>query len=282
MPGSNTYLIGRGSSRILLDTGQGFPAWKENLSSALKAQSATVSTCLLSHWHHDHIGGLADFLELCPEAKVYKNRPSLDPDGILKVDNVLDIEDGQTFSIGEGNDRFAIKALHCPGHTADHMAFTVTESSGGEEGAMFTGDNVLGHGTAVFENLAAYLNSLHLMSDSIGSGARAYPAHGAVLENGKATIDMYIKHRQQREEEALRVLRTGRVDEVNKEKPGVEIRAREWGSMEMVKIIYKDVPENLHGPAEGGLLQVLRKLEGEGKVEKSDSGKWQLGKKPVL
>jgi endoribonuclease LACTB2 len=280
--GSNTYLLGHGPSRILLDTGQGFPAWKENLSSALTTQSATVSTCLLSHWHHDHIGGLVDFLELCPDAKVYKNRPSLNPDGILKEDGVLDIEDGQTFSVGEGKDRFAIRALHCPGHTEDHMAFIVVESSGGEEGAMFTGDNVLGHGTAVFEDLAAYLSSLRLMSDKIGKDARAYPAHGAVLENGRATIEMYIKHRQQREDEALRVLRTGRVDEASTEKPGVEVVAREWDSMEMVKIIYKDVPESLHGPAEGGLLQVLRKLEGEGKVEKGSAGKWRLGKKAVL
>jgi ribonuclease/clavin/mitogillin len=240
-----------------------------------------VSTCLLSHWHHDHIGGLADFFELCPDAMVYKNRPSLDPDGILKGD-VANIEDGQTFSIGEGKDRFTIRALHCPGHTEDHMAFVVTESSGEEEGAMFTGDNVLGHGTAVFEDLAVYLNSLHLMSEAIGKGARAYPAHGAILENGKATIEMYIKHRQQREDEALRVLRTGRVDGVSDEKPGVEIVAREWGSMEMVKVIYKDVPENLHEPAEGGLLQLLRKLEGEGRVEKANNGKWRLGKKAVL
>jgi endoribonuclease LACTB2 len=221
-------------------------------------------------------------LELCPDAKVYKNKPSLNPDGILQGENVLNIEDGQTFSIGEGSDRFAIKALHCPGHTQDHMAFIVTECSGGEEGAMFTGDNVLGHGTAVFEDLAAYLSSLQLMSDRIGKGARAYPAHGAVLENGKATIEMYIKHRQQREQEAMRLLRTGRAEEVSKEQPGVETVAREWGSMEMVKVIYKDVPENLHGPAEGGLLQVLRKLEAEDKVEKGDNGKWRLGKRGAL
>lgn len=221
-------------------------------------------------------------MELCPEAKVYKNKPNLNPDGILKGLDVQDISDGQIFSTGDGNDRFTIQALHCPGHTADHMAFIVTESSDGDHGAMFTGDNVLGHGTAVFEDLAVYLNSLHLMSDRIAVGARAYPAHGAVLENGKATIEMYIKHRQQREDEALRVLRTGRVDEVSNKKPGAEVMAREWGSMEMVKVIYEDVPENLHGPAEGGLLQVLRKLEGEGKVEKADSGKWRLRKKAVL
>lgn len=40
---------------------------------------------------------------------------------------------------------------------------------------MFTGDNVLGHGTAVFEDLAVYLNSLSRMRDQFHG--RAYPGH---------------------------------------------------------------------------------------------------------
>lgn len=278
--GSNTYLLGRGPSRILLDTGEGFPSWKQHLSDVLKSESATVTTCLLSHWHHDHIGGTADFQTLCPSAKIYKNNPTLNPDGILKPDhNVFPIADGQTFAVPD-NDSFAVKAVHCPGHTTDHMAFVITASAdAAEQGAMFTGDNVLGHGTAVFEDLAVYLASLHTMATHIKPGVRAYPAHGAVLADGRATIDMYIAHRQQREDEALRVLRTGRASEGES---GVdEDVAREWESMEMVKVIYKDVPENLHVPAEMGLVQVLKKLEGEGKVV-NEAGKWRLGGKSVL
>jgi len=283
LQGTNTYLLGQGPSRILLDTGQGIPSWKLHLSAILKAQAATVSICLLSHWHHDHIGGISDFQSVCPDAKVYKNSPALNPDGILNAVDVLDIEDGQTFSTDEDGATFAVKALHCPGHTKDHMAFVITESTDlKEKGAMFTGDNVLGHGTAVFEDLATYLSSLHLMSQTIGSGAQAYPAHGALLDDGQATIEMYIKHRQQREDEALRVLKTGRADEASSEKPGVETVVREWDSMEIVKVIYKDFPENLHVPAETGLLQVLKKLEGEGKVVRVEGGGWRLGEKSVL
>jgi len=284
LQGSNTYLLGRGPKRILLDTAQGFPAWKEHLSSALKSEGTTVSTCLLSHWHHDHIGGMVDFQSLCPDAKIYKNSPSLNPDGILKDDmEVLEIQDGQTFSTGEEGEGFKVKALHCPGHTKDHMAFIITESSDEKElGAMFTGDNVLGHGTAVFEDLATYLKSLHLMSENIEKGVRAYPAHGAVIEEGKDKIEFYIKHRLQRENEALQVLRTGRVDAASDEKPGTEVVAKEWDSMDMVKIIYKEYPENLYAPAEMGLLQVLKKLEGEGRVVREEGGGWKLGPKSVL
>ena len=40
---------------------------------------------------------------------------------------------------------------------------------------MFTGDNVLGHGTAVFEDLTVYLDSLSRMREQFRG--RAYPGH---------------------------------------------------------------------------------------------------------
>jgi hypothetical protein len=54
-----------------------------------------------------------------------------------------------------------------------------------------------------------------------------------------------------------------------------------WGSMEIVKVIYRDYPEELHGPAEGGVVQVLRKLEAEGRVQEVE-GRWMLVEKATL
>ncbi len=209
---------------------------------------------------------------------MYKNQPELNPDRILEDEhNVQGIEDGQTFH----TDGFAVKALHCPGHTKDHMAFIVTESSDEKErGAIFTGDNVLGHGTAVFEDLATYLQSLQVMSENVQSGVRAYPAHGSIISDGKAKIEEYIAHRRQRENEALQVLRSGTVGE-----PAAETevaKPTEWSSMDIVKVIYKDYPENLHAPAEMGLIQVLKKLEGEGRVSGGEGGTWRLSGKSSL
>ena len=47
--------------------------------------------------------------------------------------------------------------------------------------------------------------------------------------------------------------------------------------MEVVKLIYKDVSEELHVPAERGILQILWKLRDEEKV-KNDvaSGLWSI------
>jgi len=140
------------------------------------------------------------------------------------------------------------------------MAFVLEE-----EDAMFTGDNVLGHGTAVFEDLATYLDSLARMEKQFI--ARAYPGHGAAIEDGRGRINEYIEHRRQREEEILQALRQVEGDAT---------------PMELVKVVYKDVPENLHAPAAKGAVQVLRKLEGEGKVAQSGHEKWQIIGKATL
>lgn len=108
------------------------------------------------------------------------------------------------------------------------------------------------------------------------SGGRGYPGHGAVIENAGARITEYIKHRQQREDEVLRVLRFGKLDVAAGESSPE--RKQAWTPIELVKRIYRDVPESLHLPASHGVLQVLMKLEGEGRtVHDLDSGKWSLG-----
>lgn len=189
-PGTNTYLLGTGKQRILIDTGEGNPSWADSIRSILSSEDATISTCLLTHWHHDHIDGVKDLLEASPSTKIYKHKPSYKGNA-----EWTDIKDGEKFTT-EGA---TLCAVHCPGHTEDHMAFVVEE-----EDAMFTGDNVLGHGTAVFEDLAAYMDSLNLMSKEFGG--RAYPGHGAVIQDGKAKISEYIKHRKERERQYLEVL----------------------------------------------------------------------------
>ncbi|GIK05884.1 hypothetical protein Aspvir_009998 [Aspergillus viridinutans] len=255
LQGTNTYLIGRGHQRILIDTGEGKPSWANQLKGVLAKENATVHKALLTHWHHDHVNGVPDLLKICPQVTVYKHQPD---------EGQLDIEDGQVFSV-EGA---TLKAYHTPGHTVDHMMFVLEE-----EDAIITGDNVLGHGTAVFEDLKVYLSSLQRMQNRVSG--RGYPGHGAVIENATTKITEYINHRQQREEEVIRVLRYGKLDVPDKE-PSPERKAS-WTPLELVKVIYRNVPESLHLPASHGVLQVLMKLEDEGKVvHDTETGKWSI------
>ena len=49
--------------------------------------------------------------------------------------------------------------------------------------------------------------------------------------------------------------------------------------MELIKVVYRDVPESLHVPAANGAEQVLQKLEAEGKVVQHQHGRWQIADK---
>ena len=206
---------------------------------------------------------------------------------------VCELRDGMVFEIPGAEGLASLRTLHTPGHTPDHCAFLL-EGEAVEDPVLFTGDAVLGHGTAVFEDLAVYLASLRKMLEGVvevsaaaaaaaaatagtaaAKGRRkgeereeemvkvlAFPAHGEVIPDAAAKIKEYIEHRAQRERQVLDVLREG----------------KEVVPMDLVKVIYKGYPESLYGPAEGGVRLILSKLLGEGTVEQ-DGERWRVTSK---
>src|SRR5262245_54612 len=110
----------------------------------LQDRSIDIAYILLTHWHGDHTGGVPDLIAHDPSLadRVYKHMP--DP-------GQRPIAEGQVFAVPGAR----VRAVHTPGHAADHMCFLLEE-----ENALFTGDNVLGHGYSVEEDLGEYVRSL--------------------------------------------------------------------------------------------------------------------------
>ncbi|XP_047105905.1 endoribonuclease LACTB2 [Schistocerca piceifrons] len=252
LQGTNTYLIGTGKRRILLDTGDpNIPEYIENLKSVLNDENAHLEHIIITHWHHDHIGGVGDVIKnVKTDCRIWKHKRLDEPDDALPNDIPINfLKNGDEIST-EGA---TLRIMHTPGHTTDHITLVLKE-----ENALFSGDCILGEGTAVFEDLYDYMASLHLILKEKPS--LIYPGHGPVVDDPLTKIEFYINHRTKRENEILEVMRNN--------------TSEKFSEMDLVKIIYVETPEHLHPAAAVNVGHHLQKLLKEGKVTKHES-LWQ-------
>jgi endoribonuclease LACTB2 len=242
-PGTNTYLVGTGSRRLLIDPGEGRPSYLPVLERALDAAGCEgIEAIVLTHGHPDHMGGVRSVRERFGEVPIWKRPwPGSDERYGLAL-RPLD-EGARVHTEGA-----TLRALHTPGHAPDHLCYVLEE-----ERALFSGDNVLGVGTTVIPlesgDLGDYMQSLERMLAE--KPARIYPAHGPAIEDGVGKIHEYIAHRRARETEILAQLGpTGR------------------SVMEIVAAVYAAYPASLHAAAAQSVGHHLRKLEREGRARR--------------
>lgn len=262
LQGTNTYLVGTGTRRILIDAGEEKTAneYIKLLQEVLKKENATIEHLLITHYHLDHLGGVNYVLNMLKaldvggsSSTVWKLPRALEDAETTDLETKVQwqaLEDKQIVEV-EGA---KICVEYTPGHTSDHACFMLEN-----EEILFSGDCVLGEGTAVFEELHTYLTSLKKMLAM--KPKMIYPGHGPVIKEPEIVINHYINHRLKRENEILDVLQRNTKDITLSE-------------MDIVKHLYTDTSQDLLQVAAYGVWRHLEKLSKEGRV-KGEKGKWQ-------
>ena len=247
LQGTNTYLIGSGRERLLVDTSPS-SKYPELLAKVLEDNGCTISQILVTHWHADHADGVGAVREITgapPAAKlcIGSRRRTWEFDAISS---------GDVFAV----DGATLKCVSSPGHTQDHAYFVLEE-----EGSVFCGDAVLGQGTTVFEDFADYMSSLHLLLSL--APCVLYPGHGPVVTDPTLKVTEYIEHRMERERQVVAALR--------------EVGGSKSATMEhLIQAVYADtIPADLHDAASMSLTHHLDKLVKDGAVRRTATG-WTL------
>ena len=255
----------------MFDAGEGDPSYSTTLRAGMQqAGCKYLSQIIVSHWHHDHLGGVPQVLALhlgqhgTNAVPVRKYMPSTDPKSFGTGESAIDpytffpkekfipIQHGETISDAGVH----LRMLFTPGHANDHCVAVLQE-----ENAMFTADNVLGVGTSVFNDLHDYMHSLKVMLAN--APGTLYPGHGPSIQDGCGTIAAYIEHRLKRVVQAVEMLATT---------PTGETAVLDWNLETLTRAMYIDLDERLIPPAMGNTYQVLESLLKDGIVDRQGRG----------
>jgi glyoxylase-like metal-dependent hydrolase (beta-lactamase superfamily II) len=254
--GTCSYIVGRGTVAII-DPGPDDAAHVARLLEAVAGE--TVSDIVVTHTHRDHSPAVPA-VKAATGARIVgcgPHRPArelalgeinpLDGAGDRDYAPELLMRDGDVVS-GPG---WSLHAVETPGHTANHLAFTLAEES-----ALFSGDHIMAWSTTIVAppdgSMAAYMASVEKLR---GMEHDLYwPGHGGPVVEPQRFLRGLVQHRRQREAAILNRLGAG--DE---------------RISEMVPAIYQGLAPVLHGAASLSVLAQLEDLVLRGVVASSDA-----------
>ncbi|KAG6612824.1 beta-lactamase-like protein [Phytophthora cinnamomi] len=271
--GTNVYMVGAGSTRLLVDSSDGNAVFVQTLLEVCDRHGVEeISDLLVTHGHLDHVGGLLQLKKRFPGMKVWKYLPSAgkegdgDGDRRLRLSNqesrrlgIRALQDGQEFRV-PGTTAGVMRTLYTPGHCTDHVCFLLDGVEELDAPVLFSGDCVLGFGSCVFDSLADLMKSLTKLKAC--GAATIYPGHGPVVKDAPAKILEYITHRQQREDEVLDVLKKH-----NDRQEGLSMS-------EIVDEVYEPLPYFLQFSARKAVDKHLQKLLTEHRVRQARRAGW--------
>ncbi|MBA4355970.1 MAG: MBL fold metallo-hydrolase [Novosphingobium sp.] len=257
--GTQTYIVGAGSEVAVIDPGPndtGVAGHADtngagHVEAILKAVGdARIVAIVCTHTHRDHSPASRP-LQAATGAPIIGCAPlALEDDG-PRADSSFDTGYAPDRVLADAEriygDGWTLEAVATPGHTSNHLCYSVVES-----GALFTGDHVMAWSTSVVSppdgDMAAYMASLQKLYDR--EDRVLYPAHGPQIDNPRQLVRGMLGHRRQRERQILRLLEEGARHAIP----------------DFVGAMYKGLDPRLHGAAGRSVLAHLIDLERQGRV----------------
>lgn len=254
--GTNSYLVGTDTLAVI-DPGPENEAHFQALIRAIDGRP--VSHIFVSHTHVDHSPLTARLkaatgATVLAEGKHRSARPlrlgevnALDASGDTDFTPDALLVDGE---VVEG-DGWALRALHTPGHMANHLAFALEGT-----GLLFSADHVMAWATSIVAppdgSMSDYMASLDKL---LQRDDQAFlPGHGGPVTSPAAFMRGLKSHRKMRERAIIERLRHGdrRISEV-------------------VAAIYRDTDPRLHGAAGLSVFAHLEDLVLRGVVKSEET-----------
>ncbi len=201
LDGTNTWLIAEPGSEpaIVVDPGPDDAGHLDRVRATAAAAGQRIEKIVLTHGHPDHSAGARRLAELT-------GAPVLAVDPAHRLGAAAALGAGDVVRAGGSE---LLRVIETPGHTSDSVCLLLEA-----DGAMLTGDTVLGRGTTVIAgdgSLSDYLGSLDRLRALADEAAlRALlPGHGPLLGDPAGTLDYYIAHRAERLAEVEAALAAG-------------------------------------------------------------------------
>ena len=188
LDGTNTWVIAEpGSpSAVVVDPGPDDEGHLRRVLAAAVAGDRRVASILLTHGHLDHSAGAARLAELSGASV-----QAADPARRLGAEGFAD---GDVVTAAGCE----LRVVATPGHSSDSVSLLLPA-----DGALFTGDTVLGRGTTVIAQdgrLGDYLRSLEQLRElaEVAGLRLLLPGHGPMLADPIGILDYYLAHRAER------------------------------------------------------------------------------------
>jgi glyoxylase-like metal-dependent hydrolase (beta-lactamase superfamily II) len=242
LTGTNTYLVGDGAGNLAaIDPGP--DDLPQHVTAVLRRahELGRLTTVIVTHRHLDHLPAATP---ICQETgAVIVGHPDLP---------------GVQRSLADGVAAFGgLVALHTFGHTRDSVS--LWDAS---DGTLFTGDVVLGTGTAVLDDAPGALTDYMASLDRLLAlqPRTIYPGHGPIVPAGVDKLIEYRDHRRQRVQQVL--------DALAARGPSTPD--------ELAAAIYTEVPARMLPMAARNVRANLEMLAAHGQVVDGAGGRWAL------